>query len=293
MKNSMTSSPSLEKVFAANRKCLVLEEVSGRGLGCIYHYHPEYELTYIVSGHGSVLIGSAVESFSPGHIALIGGNIPHHYASRENDEGEPLSMSRVIKFRDDCLGRYFFDLAEMGPLKLLLLEAQNGVAFAPLDGKKFHDRILSLFQANGPRQVVLFLDLLCGLATAPRHLLMTSPHPVQPKDVDTERMNLALNYINRHLCEKITLPQVSRVVGLSPLVFSRIFSRIVRKTFSQYILELRLDNACRLLTETERSISEVGYESGFQNISNFNRLFRKNRTMTPREYRRHIRENIC
>lgn len=288
----MVSPPSFEKVISSNQECLVLEEVSGRELRCIYHYHPEYELTNIVTGHGSVLVGSAVEPFSPGHIALIGRNVPHHYASRETDEDDTISMSRVIKFRDDCLGKYFFELREMATIKQLLEQSLNGVVFSSGTDKTFNDKIAALFHAVGPRRVVLFLDLLCELATSPRHAMMTAPHSLPPKDIDTERMNLALTYVNRHLCEKITLAQVSRAAGLSPLVFSRVFCRVVRRTFSQYVLELRLDNACRLLTETARSISEIAYESGFQNISNFNRLFRKNRSMTPREYRNHIRNTM-
>ena len=288
----MVSPPSFEKVISSNRECFVLEEVSGHELRCIYHYHPEYELTYIVSGYGSVLVGSAVEPFTPGHIALIGRNVPHHYASRETDEEDAFSMSRVIKFRDDCLGKHFFELREMAPVKQLLEQSLNGVGFSPITGKKFQEKIAALFHAAGTQRVVLFLDLLGELAAAPKHMMMATPHSLIPKDLDTERMNLALTYVNHHLCEKVTLTQVSRTAGLSPMVFSRVFSRVVRKTFSQYVLELRLDNACRLLTETAHSISEIGYESGFQNISNFNRLFRKNRGMTPRDYRNHIRHTM-
>ena len=292
MRNNAATAPSFEKVIASSDECLALEEVSGRELCCIYHYHPEYELTYIVAGYGSVLIGSAVEPFNPGHLALIGCNIPHHYASMASEKEEVFAMSRVIKFRGDVLGRDFFALREMAPIKQMLEQSLSGVVFSPGTGKKFHKKIAALFQSASPRRVVLFLDLLCGLASAKKHMMMAAPHPLPPKDIDTEHINSGLAYINRHLCEKVTLARVSHAAGLSPMVFSRVFSRVVRKNFSQYVLELRLDRACRLLTETARSISEIGYESGFSNLSNFNRLFRKNRGMTPREYRCRIRNTV-
>jgi AraC-like DNA-binding protein len=202
-------------------------------------------------------------------------------------------MSRVIKFRDDCFGQRFFNLKELRLLKQLLEQSHNGIALLPEDGKKFDNRIISIFQATAPLRVVGFLELLCQIAYTRKHLLLTTPFSIPPDDVDTERINRVLVYINRHLGEKMTLAQISRVAGLTSVVFSRVFSRIVRKTFSQYVLELRIGKACRLLTETTRCIIEIAYESGFQNLSNFNRLFRKYRHMTPREFRNLSRSTIA
>jgi len=281
--NPLKPTPLFEKVVTPENSSLVLERETGRVLPCIYHYHPEYELTYLTKGSGNVLIGSGIEPFRPGHLALLGPNIPHHYASAPSEEP---SESYVVKFRENCFGPDFWNLKEMAALKQLLAQALRGIALRPEDGLKFGGRIETLFLAPPPLRIARFLELLYDLTTAPKHFMLTLPQGKLPDDINTERIERALVYINAHFASGVTLTQAGRAAGLAPAVFSRVFSRVVRKPFSRYLLELRLSDVCRRLTDSRGEIAEIAGECGFRNLSNFNRLFRRNKGMTPKEFRR-------
>ena len=293
MKTDAGIRPHFEKVIVESGSSFSMEEVSGERLRCVYHYHPEYELTWIVCGSGSRLIGTSLEHYGPGDLALAGGNLPHHYASAWSNDKADFTMARVIKFSDDCLGRGFFDMKEMVSVKKLLELSGNGLAFPMETSNKLKEKITALFQSSGPHRIILFLDILNVLATSEKRLLSTEKCRAVPSEIEADRMDRALTYINANIGRKLTLSQVSRSVGLAPAVFSRFFSRVTRKTFSQYVLELRVSNACHLLLEANMSVSEICYNSGFNNLSNFNRLFKKVKQTTPREFRNKAKRIIA
>jgi AraC-like DNA-binding protein len=284
MNKTVIQHPSFEKVIIADNTCFSTEEVYGEALKCVYHYHPEYELTYIVKGYGTRLIGTSLEHYGPGDLVLIGGNILHHYASTPSAGPIELTMSRVIKFREDCLGKGFLELEEAAAVRQLFELAKNGVAFTLANPKVVSEQISALFHASGMRRIILFLSLMNDLTAAEKRCLSYNHAP--PCDhFEIARINNALIKIDLNLNQKITLRQVAKSAGLAPAVFSRFFSRVVRTTFSRYILERRINNACSLLLGTARPVTDICYDVGFCNLSNFNRLFRKVKGMTPREYR--------
>lgn len=293
MKTRQVSSPCYEKVTSSPDECFSVEEVVGAELRCIYHYHPEYELACIAAGQGNVLIGSSLEAFGPGHCALIGPNIPHYYVSARPRSGGELSRSRVIKFSADCLGEGFFDRPDMAQVRQLLDLSRHGVRFLPTDAQRLECLAEELFAASGSRRTARFLGLLCELAVCDRRLLLDLPYHANPNDVYSARINLAIDYINLHLKEKLTVGEVSRVAMLSSATFGRHFYRIMQKTFSQYLIELRLGLACGLLQNTSASVAEVCYDSGFTNLSNFNRMFLKKMRVTPRKYRNNLHRLTC
>jgi AraC-like DNA-binding protein len=176
----------------------------------------------------------------------------------------------------------------MTSIKQLLLFSCQGLTFPASTQRLAGSKIAELFKASGAHRIILFLEILNNLAASEKYSLGTEPIQNVPNELETQRMNKALNYISEHITQKLTLTEVSRSVNLAPPVFSRFFSKLARKTFSQYILESRVNNACSLLQETNLSISEICYSVGFSNLSNFNRLFKKEKNMTPREFRKAI-----
>jgi AraC-like DNA-binding protein len=284
--------PCFEKVIIENGKCFKLEEVYGKTLECIYHHHPEFELTCIVNGSGNRLVGTSVEHYRTGDLVLLGGNLPHHYASIKSDNKMDFSLSRVIKFNSECLGKDFFEIEDMTPIKQLLQLSYKGLVFSVSTQNLVNCKITELFKVSGPRRIILFLDILNDLAMAEKRCLTTTKLQVTPNDIETKRMDKALGYISENINQKLTLTQVSRFVSLAPPVFSRFFSKLARMTFSQYVLELRVNSACNQLQETDMSISEICYTVGFSNLSNFNRLFKKVKHMTPREFRNRAKQAI-
>lgn len=285
MKRNLSLQPSFEKVINAGGDSFKIEEVYGETLACIYHHHPEFELTYIVHGCGNRLIGTSVEPYRPGDLVLVGGNLPHHYASKKPMDKTEFSLARVIKFRLECFGKDFFQLKEMVQIKKLLELASGGLAFPVATRHLAEPKITELFKTEGPRRIILFLDILNDLATGEKRLLSTGLELRPPDEGEIKRMDKALKYINDNINHKLTLQQVSRAAGLAPAVFSRFFSKVTNKTFSRYVLELRINNACNYLQETDMSISEICYNVGFSNLSNFNRLFKKVKNMSPRAFR--------
>jgi AraC-like DNA-binding protein len=292
MKTNLDIRPCFEKVIIESGDNFSLEEVSGKTLRCVYHYHPEYEITLIICGSGSRLFGTSLEHYGTGDLILAGGNLPHHYASSWSNNKPNFTMSRVIKFSDACLGKDFFDLKDMAPVKKLLEASGNGLAFPMGTSNKVKGKIAALFKASGPRRIILFLDILNDLAGSEKRSLSMETCREAPSELETTRMDRALAYINENISQKLTLGQVSRSVGLAPAVFSRFFSKVTRKTFSRYVLELRISNACNLLLETSMSVSEICYHSGFNNLSNFNRLFKKVKQTSPRKFRNEAKQII-
>ena len=292
MKTNLDIRPRFEKVIIESGDNFNMEEVSGETLRCVYHYHPEYELTLIICGSGNRLFGTSLEHYETGDLVLAGGNLPHHYASTRTNNKPNFTMARVIKFSDACLGKGFFDIKDMAPVKKLLEASGNGLAFPMETANKVKGKIAALFKASGPRRIILFLDILNDLAYSERHPLSTETCRVVPSELETARMDRALAYINENIGQKLTLGQVSRAVGLAPAVFSRFFSKVTRKTFSRYVLELRISNASNLLLETSMSVSEICYNSGFNNLSNFNRLFKKVKQTSPRKFRNEAKQII-
>lgn len=273
-----------EKVPCEGEVSVVADSSGGPMLECNYHYHPEWELTYVVSGSGRVLLGSELLSFMPGDLALIGPNVPHLYVSVPQGEGGgAVCETRVLKFGERFVDCGLFSLPEFAPVEKLFGEARAAVLWNDPGLRPGFERIVA---ASGAGRLLLLLELLVRLAAAPRRVLAVSGEGVPPPcSGDREQIEKAVRFMQRHFQEKLTLSAIAAVVGMEPESFRRFFRRAVRVGFSDYLVGLRLAFAGKLLRESRKSISAIAAESGFPNLSNFNRLFLARHGLTPREYR--------
>ncbi len=282
------SSPKLnfEKVTTPEDASIALETVAGSGFHCIYHYHPEWELTYVASGAGRLLIGSELTAFAPGQLALIGANVPHFYAPSPAPGAEAPSLPdlRVIKISHALQASDLLRLPEFQPAARLLAEQPNGMLFS--GHPRFAALVPAVFDAEGAERLLGFLRLLLLLAETPGRPLAPE-HPPEAVE-DSARIERALQFIRRRFREKLSLASAGAAVGMDKESFRRFFRRTVRLGFADYVTELRLAHAQRLLARSDRSISEIALDSGFPNLSNFNRQFLRRRGRTPRDYRKHI-----
>ncbi|MFA5206749.1 MAG: AraC family transcriptional regulator [Lentisphaeria bacterium] len=279
--------PVAEQVTPLPDRSFVTERVVGAVLDCNYHTHPEYEITHVDGGHGTRLVGDNVSVFGQGDLLLIGGGIPHLYHNRLEDSLSPSwARSRVIKFRRDCLGPGFFDLPEMKPVKRLLERSELGVNFPPKTGAAAARVIRALFdEPDEPRRIVHLLELLSLLAKAKGAKALSLRKSGDFKHRDTSRVERVLDWLHRNFTADIGLEEAAAVARLSPESFSRFFRTATRRRFIDYLGELRIGQACRMLSETDGSISRIAIDSGFRNLSNFNRQFRRLHGMTPKAYR--------
>ena len=276
--------PAFEKVLMRDDASLALDTTSAPILDCRYHYHPETELTFIASGVGRVLFGTEPVTFRPGDLALIPPGVPHLYVTLSG-KGGMRSHSRVVKFGESLTRCGLLTLPEFRPVAKLLETRCTAVLFENAPGRiAFFDRMEA---AEGAERLLTLLEFLIHLSSAPHRLLGGDGEPPSfRRSTRYEPIERAVRYMRQHFREKLTLAMIAEASGMEQESFRRFFRRTVRSGVSEYLIELRLIRAGQLLRETGMGISEIAVESGFRNLSNFNRLFAARRGMTPREYHR-------
>lgn len=254
---------------------------------CPYHYHPEIELTLIVSGTGQRLIGDHLAPFYPGDLVLLGPELPHSYFhSPDFDEGPHGASSIVLQFLPDIAGDLFAQAPEFRSIGRLLQKSRQGLTFSPETRLKVTALMKDTLEAQGVSRMILLLQMLNTLANDKRaHSLTHGDFHPSFNQQQARRIERVSAWLTAHFCEPITLKQAAQVASLTPTAFSRFFHRATNRPFIRFLTELRIRHACRLLLETEKSIAEIAFESGFENLSNFNRHFQKILEMTPRHYR--------
>lgn len=280
-----------ETVLHAPEESFSIELLSGPVLDCVYHVHPEFELTLIESGFGTRIVGDLIEPFRERDLILVGGMIPHHFLTRREDStGPEWSKTRVIKFDAGFRENGLPALPEFEPLARMLEEAASaGIHFPQESARRLAPAMRKLSGLPGWKRFLAFTELLCRLAEEPRRQL--SHCAGSAAATPDERLNKVLQFIHRRLEQKrpVTLEEAAACACLTPSAFSRYFRAATRKRFVEYVTELKLSRAAQLLANTDRPIMEIALESGFVNLSNFNRHFLRCRNATPRDYRRLFR----
>lgn len=245
-----------------------------------WHYHPEYELTYILKGNGYRVVGNSHEQFITGDLVLLGSKLPHTWYGK-NEDGSP-SEAIVIQF-SSAFVEPFLKLNEGQAIKALLAQAAKGIRFES-DGL-FVQKLLSLGQTKELESVLVLLSLLQDLTTKPATILCPdSYHNVISKKFET-RINKVCTYIQNHYAESISLKQVSDLVFMSESNFCKFFKKATSTTFSDYLNDLRINEACHLLLSSEDNVSKIAHDCGFESLSYFNRVFLKKKQVTPSGFR--------
>ncbi|MBO0835141.1 MAG: AraC family transcriptional regulator [Actinobacteria bacterium] len=248
-----------------------------------WHFHPEYELTLVSSGTGRRFIGDSIREYSPGDLVIIGPELPHTYASNDDSaSGEAV----VVQFGHDFLGQDIFDRPDLEPIGRLLQRASTGVSFPPPRDAAIDITLSGLPEQPGPERTIDLLRVLLSLARARNAQPLASPgyRPVL-NHATRDRLDEVCRYLQAHYHEPVTLSDVARVAHLSPAACSRFIRRSMGRTLTEYLNELRVGAACRLLAETDRQVADIASGCGYPNLANFNRQFRRLKATTPRAYR--------
>lgn len=253
-----------------------------------WHFHPECELTLITAGSGRRFIGDNIAAFSPGDLVLIGPNLPHHWRN-DPPEKSPARHSRslVIQFREEFCGPDFLALPETAPVRDLLLRARRGLHFtgktrdavaemmAPMPGCKGFDRLLAL------------LGIFRLLVESDEFRILSSPGFSPPLDeFASERINRAYKFIFGNFASPIRHEDIARDAGMSLSAFGHYFKRITGHTLTDFINEIRVGHAARLLISTDHPVSMIAFGSGFESLSHFNHRFLRLNGVSPKEYRK-------
>ena len=257
-----------------------------------WHFHPEIELALIVEGSGDRCVGDHLEPFEDGDLVLIGPNLPHYWHSNTTTDAPAKGRGRaraiVIQLKEDSLGKRFFELPETEAWHRLLEHSRRGLAFDTHASAAVSREMQRLLKLTGTQRLIGLLGILQRLADAlPVTRSLASEHYLPDCDHRTgDRVRKVYQFLYAHLSEPIGLDDVARVAGMSPAAFCRYCRRVTGRTLTRLIAELRVTQACKLLTDTDQSVSEVAFASGFQSISNFNRVFHELRGENPMSFRR-------
>lgn len=269
-----------EKISLEESASFLIKKFTVRYFDAPLHFHPEYELTYIINGYGKRFVGDSVEEFSSGDLVLLGSNIPHFWrCDKDFYEEENLKAEAiVIQFSVDFVEKIIGNIPEFKGVYGLLIKSNLGLRFTN------NELIINtLYQISESKSIIQFLDFLSILSQAEYDIL--SSQTTKPDTNENERMRRILDFTLNHFTEEIPVEQVAEIAHLSVPSFCRYFKQRTRKTYIDYLNELRIAHARRLLMTTDFSISQVGLECGFQNLSNFHRVFKKLVGATPLRFR--------
>lgn len=254
-----------------------------------WHYHPEVELTFIRRGRGVRLVGDSMQPFEDGDLVLLGAHIPHLWRSDASyfEQSSGLTIEAIaIHFKADFWGEAFLALPEMATIKKLLEKSQRGIKLAGDTHVQVAAKMEEIVHTTGVTRIERLLHIL-NLITAPSAEceLLASRGFVQTFNANnTERIDQIFNYTFTHFKEPLSIERVASAVNLSPHSFCRYFKTRTLKTYWQFLLEVRVGYACKRLLENQQNISQIAFESGFSNLSNFNRQFKAVMGLTPGQY---------
>ncbi|MEM1059716.1 MAG: AraC family transcriptional regulator [Verrucomicrobiota bacterium] len=252
-----------------------------RVFDCPFHYHPEVELTLIQSGRGTRIVGDRVENFGAGDLCLLGSNLRHIYFSHRPGKAH----AEIIQFLPETFGG-LLAAPEMAGLARLLRRAGRGLCFPASVAREFDRLMPACREAKGPERMLCLLEMLTRLASRRDGRVLASPGFEQGDLPPTHaRIDAVCRHILRRHAEPLPLAETARRAGYSPSAFSRWFRRMTGQNYSQFLESVRLGQACRRLAESDLSVAEICYASGFRNLSNFNRRFRAVHGRSPRQYR--------
>ncbi|MFD2932494.1 AraC family transcriptional regulator [Spirosoma flavum] len=277
-----------EKVMFSEQSSLLVRRFQLPYFDAPWHYHPEYELTYIAKSHGRRFVGDHVESFRAGDLVLLGPDLPHFWRNDEEfyqGSSEEQAESVVVQFPATFTERGLAAVPEADAIRQLLERARFGLRFGTSMSQSVAMMMEQLPLQTGLTQLMGLLTILNQLATDQDDCLLASDsYQLAPGAADTERMKRVLEFVLANFRTEIRVEQIASVAGMAPAAFCRYFKNRTRKTFVEYLNELRIGHARKLLINIDLSIGQVGLECGYNNSSHFHQQFKLHVGMTPLKY---------
>lgn len=290
--------PKLEKVPFIHSSSITVKREITPYMDYPWHYHPEHEIIFVEKSYGIRFMGSHIGNFSDGDLMFISSDLPHVWRNdmdfyQGNDD---LFVDvYVIHFREDALKEGFFDLPELIPIKKLFDRGQQGVFIKQgKDHRRISTMIKEVVSSSGINRLILFLETLDAIANTQDYDLLSSPGYTNSVNLaDTKRINAIMDYVMNHYSEEVKIETIATLANLTKASFCRYFKSKTHKTFSQFLNEVRILNACKLLINSNMTITEICYNTGYNNISHFNRQFKLITGLTAKGYsKKFLKEDL-
>ncbi len=251
-----------------------------------WHYHDEYELHLITSTSGKAFVGDWIGPFQPGHLVLTGPRLPHNWLSLDLPPGGVGLRDMAIQFAHEPITRAVASFPELAEVLPLLERARHGIEFFGM-GERAQWHWERVKNGQGLRRFAAFCDFLADLVACTDYRLLSSVQMQSIDDDDSlDQIDGVVSRITENLAQPLSASQVAADLGMSESRFSRFFRRATGNTFTDFVNRVRISRACQLLMETDRQITHICYEVGFNNVANFNRRFLEIKGMTPSEFRK-------
>jgi AraC-like DNA-binding protein len=272
------------KIPKAASDILIVQEDRGSAFYEQLHQHEELQLSCIISGKGTFIVGDTIRDFQPNDILLFGSNVPHVLKSDASADEDSYMIS--LFFTQDSFGEHFFESPKLHKVHQLLHDANFGVKFTKFQAtaRLLFERIL---QQHTLSQFATFFELLSILTNTPYETISTFINTKKYTDDEGKRMSAVFEFVMNHFDQKIVLDDVATIANMTPNAFCKYFKQRTNKTFFKFLTEVRIENACKLMTNTTQlSIATIALACGFFNVSNFNRKFKQLKGVTPTHFRK-------
>jgi AraC-like DNA-binding protein len=283
--------PHFHKISSTLQSSFSIRHDIKPDFGNIWHYHPELELHYIVRGEGVRFIGDNISNFTSGEMVLLGENLPHTWRCKDEyfQNNPDLNVeAMVIQFLPDCLGKYLLNLPEAYLIPKLFEKAKSGMVIHGKAKDQLAELMKSAIHATNLDRIIILLSILKTLAETDEYSnIVTGKNAFyQSNESEILRINKICTYTLTHYKKDITLEEIASLSNLSVTSFCRYFKLMTKKTYYDFLIEIRVSHACRFLIENKLPTEMICFDCGFNNVSNFYRHFKKVTGMTPLDYKR-------
>jgi AraC-like DNA-binding protein len=284
--------PIFQRLTTEPEEGFTFKALRSTGFNCPWHVHPECEIILVLKGRGYRIVGDNITSLGPGDLVFVGSGLPHIW-QEEPANGTGMVRTLLIQFDEGFLGDGLLKLPALEPVRQFLRRAARGLHIVDPTRKKVSAVMQQMTNTKGFNRLLQFLEILGLLANSKDCHPIASPNFASNSELfQQERMDRVFQFLTSRANEDLRITDAARLVHLSEGAFSRFFRAHTGKTFPEFVNALRIGRACRLLTESESSITEIAYACGFTNLSNFNRQFRRQKALSPREFRRQLHRSL-
>ncbi|MBO9151772.1 helix-turn-helix domain-containing protein [Chitinophaga sp. GCM10012297] len=264
--------------------CFTMFAREKKGFDFPLHFHDEFELNFIRNAKGAQrIVGDHMDEIGGLELVLVGPNLPHGWFTHRCRSRSIYEVT--IQFHRDFLPAALLNRNQLSFIKNMLEKASRGILFSRAAAEQYAGRIEALEKQQGFDSVLELLSILQGLSTTDLRMLSSAPAQDGAQQHTSRRIQKAMEYMHQHFDDTVSLREVAALANMTEVSFSRFFKKRTGNTFIEVLNEIRMGNASRMLIDTTHTVHEIAYQCGFNNLSNFNRTFRKKKNCTPTEYR--------
>ena len=284
--------PAFEKISPSFGSSVLVKrhDEKRKNENAFWHFHPEIELVYVNKGKGKRHIGTHLSYFNNSQLILLGANLPHNgFTDRLTSKGS----ETIVQFKPNFLGDTFFNIPEMNAINSLFEKAKKGILYKPDTKKIVGPKIESLTALEGFDRITKLLEILNDLAIANDYTLLNADgFAFETEPQDSAKIDIIFKHVNSNFQGHITLEEIADKVSMTVPAFCRYFKKATGKTFTKLVNEYRVVHATKLLSESQKSITDICYECGFNNFSHFNKLFKEFTGKSASKYRSELKRII-